>query len=150
MSPVWRQCYMSCATLPRSYEKVTLRHIHVKTCFRGLQFRNLSLLCRLVDGTDVSDQYTGSSFRLEGSSTRGLCTGTNGSAEPAASNAKGLSDQEVPSRITSLRFFDVYTLSKTSFPTHSQATSKRVPLYATGPLGFVSRLNSAKILNCHF
>jgi hypothetical protein len=30
MSPAWRQCYMSCGTLPRSYEKVALRHAHVK------------------------------------------------------------------------------------------------------------------------
>ena len=44
-------------------------------------------------GTDVSDQYTASIFRLEGSSTRGLCTGTNVSEEPAASTANGLSDQ---------------------------------------------------------
>jgi len=90
----------------------------------------------MVDGTDVSDQYTVSIFRLDGSSTRGLCTGTNVSENPAASTAKGLSDQEIPSRITSLWFFALFTLSKTSCPRHSQAISKSVSLYATGPLGF--------------
>lgn len=77
----------------------------------------------MVDGTDVSDQYTASNFRLDGSSTHGLCTGTNVSENPAASTAKGLSDQEIPSRIISVWFFAVFTLSKTSCPRPSQATS---------------------------
>ena len=58
----------------------------------------------MVDGTDVSDQYTASIFRFDGSSNHVLHTGTNDSGEPAASTAKGLSDQEIPSRITSLWF----------------------------------------------
>ena len=123
-----------------SVPKLAIQVPSGETCLRGHQCRNLLLLCRLVDVTDVSDKYTASIFRLDGSSTRGLCTGTSVSEQPAASIAKGLSDQEIPSRVTSVRFFAVLILSKISCPPHSQATLKRVALYATGRLGFVSRL----------
>ena len=110
------------------------RLLHAKYCYTSAVVSEKPLFAGfsvetsycLVDGTDVSDQYTASIFRLKGSSNRGLCIGTDVSEEHAASTAKGLSDQEIPSRVTSLRFFAVFTLSKTSCPPHSQAMWKRV------------------------